>query len=147
MLVRTTAAGFLTLVVALAASSGAWAATTVTVSLWDKPDGAMGITASAPQAAVGPVTFTVTNSSSQMVHEMIVVRLTAEQAAHPEALPYDTMGGMVDEDKVDDVGEVSELDPGKSGSLTVDLAAGTYELICNVPGHFMIGMRAIVVVK
>jgi hypothetical protein len=39
-----------------------------------------------------------------------------------------------------DKGEVSELDPGKSGSVTVALKAGKYLLICNVPGHFGAGM-------
>lgn len=42
----------------------------------------------------------------------------------------------VDEDKAGDKGEVSELDPGKSGTLTVELKAGKYLLICNVPGHY-----------
>ena len=36
--------------------------------------------------------------------------------------------------------EVSELDPGASGSLTVALQPGKYLLICNVPGHYASGM-------
>jgi len=49
-------------------------------------------------------------------------------------LPCIDAGSRVDEDKAGDKGEVSELDPGKSGSLTVDLKAGRYLLICNVLG-------------
>ncbi|WP_245455931.1 sulfocyanin-like copper-binding protein [Mesorhizobium sp. M7A.F.Ca.US.008.03.1.1] len=37
---------------------------------------------------------------------------------------------------------MSELDPDKSGTLTVDLKAGKYLLICNVPGHYGAGMWA-----
>jgi uncharacterized cupredoxin-like copper-binding protein len=39
-----------------------------------------------------------------------------------------------------DKGEVSELNPGATGSLTVALKPGRYLLICNVPGHFASGM-------
>ncbi len=34
------------------------------------------------------------------------------------------------------------LTPGKQAGLTVDLAAGTYELYCDVPGHKDAGMDA-----
>lgn len=51
------------------------------------------------------------------------------------------LGAGVDEDKAGDKGEVSELDPGKSGSLTVDLKAGRYLLICNVLGHYGTDVR------
>ena len=55
-------------------------------------------------------------------------------------LPYIDAENQVDEDKVGDKGEVSELDPGKSGTLTVALKPGKYLLICNVPGHYSAGM-------
>jgi uncharacterized cupredoxin-like copper-binding protein len=44
------------------------------------------------------------------------------------------------------LGEVSELDPHKTGALTVDLAPGTYVLYCNIPGHFDGGMWTTVTV-
>ena len=119
----------------------------ISVTLWDKPDGTMGITTSAPSVAAGPVTFKVTNSSAMLIHEMVVVRLTPEQAAHPDALPYDATAREVEEEDVDGISEVAELDPGKGGELSVTLAAGSYELICNVAGHFMNGMRALLSVK
>ncbi|WP_245474327.1 sulfocyanin-like copper-binding protein [Mesorhizobium sp. M2A.F.Ca.ET.042.01.1.1] len=56
------------------------------------------------------------------------------------SLPYIDAENRVDEDKAGDKGEVSELDPGASGTLTVDLKPGKYVLICNVPGHFATGM-------
>jgi len=55
-------------------------------------------------------------------------------------LPYIDAESRVDEDKAGDNGEVSELDPGVSGALTVALQPGKYVLICNVPGHYSAGM-------
>jgi uncharacterized cupredoxin-like copper-binding protein len=46
----------------------------------------------------------------------------------------------VDEDAAGHLGEVSELDPGASGTLTIDLKPGKYVLFCNLPAHFMNGM-------
>lgn len=138
------------------------ASTTVQVSLWDKganmemPAGlvygvpgvdmskaTMGIKATPGEAKAGVVTFKVTNDSKDTVHEMIVMYL----ADPTKPLPYIDDEKRVDEDKAGDKGEVSELDPGKSGSLTVNLKAGTYLLICNVAGHFAAGMWTTFVVK
>ena len=139
------------------------ASTTVAVSLWDKGASApmsmglayagtstvdlaaatMGIKASPPGAKAGVVTFKVTNDSKDTIHEMIVMYL----ADPTKPLPYIDSDKRVDEDKAGDKGEVSELDPGKSGSLTVNLKAGTYLLICNVAGHFDAGMWTTFTVK
>ena len=50
-------------------------------------------------------------------------------------------------DKIAYVGEVSELDPGKTGTLTKPLKAGTYILMCNVAGHFAAGMWTLLTVN
>jgi plastocyanin len=39
------------------------------------------------------------------------------------------------------------VDPGKSGELTVDLKAGTYTVICTIPGHEQLGMKMTLTVK
>jgi uncharacterized cupredoxin-like copper-binding protein len=142
--------------VALLGLSGtANAATLVSVELWDKgaamemPQGlayatpgadlskaTMGIKATPASAPAGIVSFKVTNTSEDTVHEMIVMYL----ADPAQPLPYIDGDKRVDEDKAGDKGEVSELDPGKSGTLTVALKPGKYLLICNVPGHFAAGM-------
>jgi uncharacterized cupredoxin-like copper-binding protein len=88
------------------------------------------------RARDGDVTFQVKNVSRDTVHEMIVMYL--QDASKP--LPYINTESRVDEDKAGDKGEVSELDPGKSGTLTLSLMPGKYLLICNVPGHFAAGM-------
>ena len=96
----------------------------------------MGIKTSTATAPAGIVTFQVTNTSKDTVHEMIVMYLTDPT----KPLPYIDKDSKVDEDKAGDKGEVSELDPGKSGTLTVVLKPGKYILICNVAGHFAAGM-------
>jgi uncharacterized cupredoxin-like copper-binding protein len=155
-LVRRAALALFSSVLLTAASGAAMAATTIHVSLWDKgadmqmvtgmeyepgktidmSKATMGIKAMPDQAKAGVVTFKVTNNSKDTIHEMIVMQLDA----NADALPYIASENTVDEDTAGDKGEVSELDPGASGSLTVNLKAGKYLLICNVPGHYASGM-------
>ncbi|MEO6608684.1 MAG: plastocyanin/azurin family copper-binding protein [Aestuariivirga sp.] len=146
-----------------AAPSLAWAGSTINVKLLDKGDGMdmskmmglgmgmngdmkmapMSITTSNKFAVRGKVTFNVTNLSKTMIHEMIVAPIKDENTA----LPYLDAENRVDEDKAADLGEVSELDPGKTGSLTLDMKPGKYILYCNVPAHYAMGMWTILEVK
>ena len=133
------------------------AATVVNVELWDKgadmemakglvygaPEvdmskATMGMRLSPKSAPAGVVTFKVTNVSKDAIHEMIV--MYRQDPTKP--LPYIDDENRVDEDRAGNKGEVSELDPGKSGTLTVPLKPGKYVLICNVPGHYGSGMWA-----
>ena len=136
-------------------ATAATAATTVSVQLVDKvPDAPMatGLTYGTPgidltkatqvikasriSAPAGNVTFNVTNTSTDMVHEMLVVPVPVAD----KPLPYLADKFVLDESKIKSEGEVSELDPGKSGTLTVNLQPGTYLLLCNQPGHYAAGM-------
>ena len=90
------------------------------------------------QLKPGKVTFDVTNASQDQIHEMLVLR--TDSAGQP--LPYDAKDEKVVEQNTQDLGEVADLDPGKGGTLTLDLRPGHYLLICNQPGHFMHGMKA-----
>ncbi|MBG1230814.1 plastocyanin/azurin family copper-binding protein [Aestuariivirga litoralis] len=139
------------------------AGTTINVKLNDKGDGMdmskmmglgmgmhgdmkaapMSITVSNKFAVGGKVTFNVSNTSKSMIHEMIVAPIKDENTA----LPYIDAENRVDEDKAGDLGEVSELDPGKTGSLTLDMKPGKYILYCNVPAHYAMGMWAVLEVK
>ncbi|ESZ56195.1 copper tolerance protein [Mesorhizobium sp. L103C105A0] len=92
----------------------------------------------------GKVTFQVQNTSKDTVHEMIVVPIAD---AKKTTLPYVPNENRVNEDAAGHLGEVSELDPGKTGSLTLDLKPGSYAVFCNIPGHFMNGMWATILVK
>jgi uncharacterized cupredoxin-like copper-binding protein len=98
--------------------------------------GPMGIDATPDKVPAGAVTFEVRNDSAGIVHEMIVAPLPKDGAE----LPFGEAEDEVDEDAAGSLGEVSELDPGESGSLTRTLAPGEYILFCNVPGHYRLGM-------
>ena len=76
----------------------------------------------------GKVAFEVTNRSQDQIHEMLVLR--TDSAGQP--LPYDAKDEKVIEANTRDLGEVADLDPGKGGTLTLDLQSG----------HFMHGMKA-----
>lgn len=81
----------------------------------------------------GEVTFDVVNEGS-MVHEMVVVPAPdgVEALRQPD--------GSASEEGA--LGEVADLEAGASGTLTVDMPAGDYVLLCNLPGHFAGGMWA-----
>ncbi len=88
----------------------------------------------APSARAGGVRFRATNTGTAP-HELAVVR--TELA--PDALPVS--GPAVDETQVEVVGRVDLLPAGEAGEATFNLASGPYVLICNVPGHYALGMR------
>lgn len=90
----------------------------------------------------GKVTFNVTNISKETVHELIVSPITDTS----ETLPYINNENRVDEEHGSHLGEVSELEPGQSGALTVTLKPGMYALFCNIPNHYMDGMWTLLTV-
>ncbi len=136
---------------------------TIKVSLWDKGGmmdmsksmmmgmgmhanmkmAIMGVDVDQKSVAAGKVRFEVTNNSKETIHEMLVAPIADENVV----LPFIANENRVDEEAAHDLGEVSELDPTKSGSLTLDLKPGNYILYCNVPGHFMAGMWTVLNVK
>lgn len=104
---------------------------------------AMGISINPKSVLHGKVKFNVTNSSNKVIHEMILSPISDE--AKP--LTYVDAENRVNEEASIHLGEVSELDPGKSGSLTVDVKPGKYILYCNLPGHYMAGMWTVLQVR
>lgn len=158
------AAGSLLLAVSGTTAALAENTEVVTVSLWDKgPDSAdmtdammkntgqliqnpltatMGINIDKRVIPAGTVTFVAENDSKDIVHEMIVAPLKSGQTT----MPYDDNEHAVKEDEAGHLGEVSELEPGAKGALTVTLKPGDYILYCNIPGHFAGGMWTILTV-
>jgi len=135
--------------------------TTINVILWDKgtdaemkmdqgmgmvhasmADSTMGIKVNKKTAKAGEVTFKVTNKSKETVHEMLVVPVPDNGK-----LPYDEKEAKFDEDKAGSLGEVEELDAGKSGEVTLNLKPGQYMLACNVANHYANGMWTLLTVK
>ena len=93
----------------------------------------------ATSAAGGPVTFALTNAST-IVHEFVVFKTDLA----PDKLPLAADGTEVDEEGAGMtlVDEVEDIAVGATASLPVDLAAGHYILICNIPAHYTSGMHA-----
>jgi len=50
--------------------------------------------------------------------------------------------GIVPEDSLDLIDEQEDIAPSTTATLTVDLEAGSYILMCNVNGHYQQGMHA-----
>ena len=92
----------------------------------------------------GPVTITTPNGG-QVEHELVLLKTDRS----PTSLPV--KGNEVDEEGleakgVETPGEIEEVGPGqtKSGSFKL---AGSYVMICNLPGHFQKGMYGSLTVK
>ena len=83
----------------------------------------------------GRITLLAENQSKTLVHEVLVTLV-----AGAGELPFDTKADRVIEKRVHSLGEISDLAPGKTGKLTLNLKAGTYLLFCNQPGHYKDGM-------
>jgi uncharacterized cupredoxin-like copper-binding protein len=95
-------------------------------------------------AEAGEITFNVTNDGPNDVHEFVVI----ETDLAPDALPTDE-NGVVSEtgEGMEVIDEIEDIPVGDSPSLTVDLDAGNYVLICNIfeeeeqESHYQNGMR------
>ena len=97
------------------------------------------ITLDANSAEAGEVTFDVTNEADQ-THEFVVLKTDIAE----DQLPTDDAG---DVDEAGDPGielidEIEDIAGGATPTLTVNLEAGNYVLICNLPGHYAEGMHA-----
>ena len=105
--------------------------------------GAMGLSADHATVPHGTVSFLVTNNGS-IDHEMVVLPLAGSQSTGTRSAGGD---GKIDE--AGSLGEASKtggasagdgIAPGASGWVTVTLASGHYELVCNLPRHYSAGM-------
>lgn len=98
-------------------------------------------TSSAP---AGSITFDVTNEGPEDQHEFVVIKTDLGVTD----LPTDENGAVDEEGEgIDVIDEIEPFDVGETKSLTVDLEAGNYVLICNVwdeeeqEAHYQEGMR------
>jgi uncharacterized cupredoxin-like copper-binding protein len=122
--------GVLVLALASCGGSGSGATGDVIVTLKD-----FSLTATPGTFAPGAISFGIDNDGPS-VHEFVVLR--TDDA--PDALPVEN--GLIPEDQIDLVDEVEDIAPGTSSSLDVDLDAGAYVLVCNLPAHYEQGMFA-----
>lgn len=94
-----------------------------------------GIDLSTSTAPAGGVTFSITNEGPS-THEFEILKT----GSAPDQLPVSS--GKVETEQLEVVDEVEDIAPETSTSLSVDLDAGSYVIICNVPGHYEQGMHA-----
>jgi uncharacterized cupredoxin-like copper-binding protein len=89
-------------------------------------------------ATSGPVTFQITNQGPS-THEFVVFKTDLD----PANLPVDKDGNVDEEGKgVKHIDEVEDIASASTESLKVDLEPGSYVVICNLPGHYKLGMHA-----
>ncbi|MEO8517978.1 MAG: sulfocyanin-like copper-binding protein [Dermatophilaceae bacterium] len=106
--------------------------------------GPMGLSADHATVPHGTVSFLVSNDGS-IDHEMVVLPLAGSQSAGARSV-----GGEGKVDEAGNLGEASKTNgadtgegiaPGASGWVTVTLAPGHYELVCNLANHYSAGMN------
>lgn len=83
----------------------------------------------------GTIKFGVRNLGA-MAHQFDLIK--TDLAA--DKLPIDPVTAKASEAGL--VKQVLNIQPGKVATATADLAPGHYVIICNVPGHYQLLMRA-----
>jgi uncharacterized cupredoxin-like copper-binding protein len=98
----------------------------------------------ADSAEAGEITFNVENVGPDDVHEFVIMKTELD----PDALPT-VDDGSVDEagEGIEVIDEIEDIPVGETQTLTVDLEAGSYVLVCNIydetenEAHYAEGMR------
>jgi uncharacterized cupredoxin-like copper-binding protein len=93
------------------------------------------ITLNTPTAKAGVVKFGIRNLGT-MVHDFDVIKTDLA----PDKLPIDTASAKAKTDGL--VKQMINIAQGRVTTLEAQLEAGHYVIICNVAGHYQLGMRA-----
>lgn len=125
--------------VASASPSAAAGAGTIAVTLQE-----WAVVPATTSTAAGDVTFQITNTGPEDVHEFVVLKTDLD----PGALPTDANGAVTESGEgMEVIGEVEDVPVGETKELSVTLAAGKYVLLCNIydetekEAHYKLGMR------
>lgn len=87
-------------------------------------------------AEAGDITLSARNAGTTL-HELVVIK--TELSA--DKLPM--KDSQVDEDAAGQaIGEIEEFAAGSTEKATLGLSAGKYVFICNITGHYQLGMHA-----
>jgi uncharacterized cupredoxin-like copper-binding protein len=89
-------------------------------------------------ADAGKLRVTAKNDG-RVEHEFVLLRTDAS----PDSIPLE--GNAASES--DSVGEIAEQQPGETGTHTFTVKPGKYVFICNVDGHYKLGMRGSLTVE
>src|SRR5262249_22130528 len=117
---------------ALAAGRGSAQPATNVVTLKE-----MRITPARATVPSGRVTFVARNAGT-IEHELVVIRATR---------PLEVRKFRAVEPEGASPGEVEDVAPGTSKSVTLTLKPGKYLLICNIVGHYQLGMSATITAR
>jgi uncharacterized cupredoxin-like copper-binding protein len=92
------------------------------------------ITVNVPSAKAGKIKIGVRNVGT-MEHSFEVLKTDFA----PDKVPVDGAAAKAKEDGK--VGEIKSIAAGKSAAVTLDLTPGKYVFICNIAGHYQLGMH------
>ena len=76
-----------------------------------------------------------------MAHEVKVIKTDVDA----DKLPID--GAAAKASEAGKVGELLNIGAGASRKLVLDLTPGRYVIVCNIAGHYQLGMRVALEVK
>ncbi len=93
-----------------------------------------------PTVAAGRVVFGIRNHAA-MGHEVKVLKSDIDA----DKLPID--GASAKASEAGKVGELLNIGAGASRKLVLDLTPGRYVIVCNIAGHYQLGMRVALEVK
>ena len=93
-------------------------------------------------AMAGPVTFTISNNGT-IEHEFLVVKTDIPDGEIPVVDDKFSEEG----EGIEVIDEIEGFGKGETGTLTVDLQPGSYQLVCNIASHYAAGMHTTFVVK
>ena len=97
----------------------------------------------ATTSKAGEVTFTIKNAGT-LGHEFLVVKTDIA----PGEIPLDGDHFPEPAEGLEVIDEIGEYPVDTTESLTLNLEAGNYQIVCNLPGHYKNGMHlAFTVVK
>lgn len=102
-----------------------------------------GIEVSAGKAKAGEVLFAIANYGT-MQHEFLVTKTTFE----PGKIPLGDNNRFDEElEGIEVIDEIKEWPVNEAKVLKLDLEPGTYELLCNIEGHYANGMHHTFIVE
>jgi uncharacterized cupredoxin-like copper-binding protein len=119
------------------ASSGGGSGNSSSASKIQVTEKDFSLTLSTNVVTPGQIEFDLTNQGPSE-HEFVIFKTNLA----PDNLP--TKNGIVDESasSLTKVFEQNQYAPNTSKTVNVNLDAGSYVIICNLPGHYLQGMRA-----
>ena len=92
------------------------------------------VTVNVPSVKAGRIKIGVRNLAT-MEHSFEVLKTDLPH----DKIPTDLASAKAKEDGK--VGGIASIPAGKSAAVTIDLTPGNYVLICNVAGHYQLGMH------